>query len=569
MLSDELINQIAAGEIVERPAFALKEIVENSIDAEASTIDVFIKNGGKTKIVVQDNGFGMSKEDLEMSVQRHATSKLTGRNLLDIQSYGFRGEAIPSIAAVSDFKIESNGFGINVNFSEKSEVYPSNISSGTRVIVERLFDKTPARLKFLKSDNVELTACVSTIENFSLTKTCVNFAIRSDEKDLYVTRSNSVDVRASNIFGKDVFERSVDIHAEEETLKVQGFLFHPSDSRYSQSSQRIFINNRIVSDKIVSASIRNAYRDLIPSGRFAMALLFIEIDPFYVDVNVSPTKSDVRFRDTHGVQKFLTESIKENLRKFDRVAVSIDIDKILDFPRIQESPKIQTTDEIVKVAPIIKEYGAERHMPFPRPVPQMKPLTQEIIQDLPREEDSFFGEPIAQVFDSYIITKTRDGIMIIDQHAVHEKITQEQMIKKLNKENKQYLLKPVIIDIPEAFNKNLLENLNNLGFFIEQVQNSLIISAIPTILTHDESVDFIKHILENPAEECSTIDVIRNKIANIACHNSIRFGRKLSIQEMKAIIKDMEETQSIHQCNHHRPSFVMLSKEKLQKLFDR
>ncbi|MDR1391427.1 MAG: DNA mismatch repair endonuclease MutL [Holosporales bacterium] len=578
LLSDELINQIAAGEIVERPASALKEVVENAIDAEASIIDVFVQDGGKSKMVVQDDGLGLSKDDLSMAIQRHATSKLSNSNLFDIRSYGFRGEAIPSIAAISDFSIESNGFGLSVNFSEKSEIVPSQIENGTRVTIRDLFARIPARLKFLKSENTELTNCLTVMENFALTKPDVNFSLRNEEKNMLLFQNNSMDSRISTILGDSIFKQSVFFDEKDDSIRVFGYLFHPMDSSYSQQHQRIFVNNRFVKDKTISSSIRNAYKDLIPAGRFAIVVIFIEIDPFHIDINVSPTKSEIRFRDVASVRKFLTNAIRKNVSKFDRVIMDFKIPRISNFDDRINEKKVAIPQGVSGHDNELRNSPSEDDSMSLKKDFEEKVCEALISSDLSVIEFSksnhFFGEPIAQIFDSYILTRTEDGIMIIDQHAVHEKITQEKMIRNLKSDNKQFLLSPEIIELTNIeinVTKAILLPLEECGFSVDLIQSSLIISAIPSILNIEESIDFIKNVIsENDfTENLKTIDFIKHKIADKACHNSIRFGRKLSHDEMISLIEQMEETTTIHQCNHHRPSFVELSKNQLEKMFRR
>ena len=597
-LNDDLINQIAAGEIVERPASALKELVENSLDANAKTIEVFLQNGGRTKMVIQDDGEGIDSTDLHMAVQRHATSKLHDDNLFDIRSYGFRGEALPSIASVSCFSLESKGFGINVNFSEESDIFPSPISEGTRVSVQNLFGRTPARLKFLKSDTVELTACLNVIENIALIRPHVDFLLRTDEKQILAFNNGSIEERISKIFGSALLKKAVPFEEKGEHISVSGYLFHPLDNRYSQHFQRIFINGRVVKDKTVSLSLKNAYKELIPAGRFAVAVIFIEIDPFHLDANISPTKSEVRFRDSTSVQKFLTEAFRKNMHKFDKISNEFEMIRIAEkqadkngtppeklkihpghhpkhniasFPAIadklavtsRKSADFETTPARTEGALALAIETEDVH------VHAVEPL---LPQDVTHE--SVYGRPLAQVFNSYIITEVEDGILIIDQHAVHEKITQAKIISNLTKENKQYLLKPEIIEMnnsEQEVAKNILANLNECGFSAEIIQTSIMITAIPSILKIEEALQFIHDILaiDEFSQEIETLDVIRARIADKACHNSIRFGRKLSIEEMKEILKQMEETPSIHQCNHHRPSFFKISKAQLEKMMQR
>ncbi len=607
LLSDDLINQIAAGEVVEKPASALKELVENSIDAKAKNIEIFLQNGGKSKIVIQDDGEGIGKSDLSMAIRRHATSKLSDNNLFDIRSYGFRGEALPSIASVSAFTLESQGFGINVNFSDVSEIFPSQIEKGTRVTVQNLFEKIPARLKFLKSDTVELTACLNVIENIALIRPDVNFSLRTEVKQLLSFRDDSLEVRVSKILGADIFKRSIKFEEKGDHISVSGYLFHPLDNRYSQAFQKVFINERVVKDKTVSSALRNAYKDLIPSGRFAIAVVFIDIDPFHLDANISPTKSEVRFRDATSVQKFLTEAFRKNARRFDKVSNEIEIVRLAEqdmrqnivsksivepkfhkFSRASSSFASFSSSKLANILPnfATRDITKETQQPFEKPLTEGalaldvsldEVSYQEVSSEIPVPEVSqklVYGEPLAQVFNAYIITEVEDGIMIIDQHAVHEKITQDKIIKNLTSNNKQYLIKPEILEASSSELEvagSILDKLQDCGFVVEIVQNALVISAIPSVISPEEAKQFLHNILADNEiiNSIEVLDLMRKKIADKACHNSIRFGRKLSVDEMKAIVKQMEEVPSIHQCNHHRPSFVTISKKQLEKMFER
>lgn len=595
LLSDDLINQIAAGEIVEKPSSALKEVVENAIDAESKTIEIFIQNGGKTKIIVKDNGIGLSKEDLQMAIKRHATSKLSGNNLFDINSYGFRGEALPSIASVSNFSIESNSFGISVNFSEVSGIFPSQIASGTKVTIENLFDKTPARLKFLKSDTTELSSCLSVIEDFALTRPDISFSARNEERNLISFLDNTIESRIASVLGKESFSRAIHFEEKSDVISVSGYLFHPMDSKYSQGFQKIFINKRVVKDKIVSNSLKNAYKDLIPTGRFTMAVLFIDIDPFHIDVNVSPTKSEIRFRDNAFVQKFLTESFRKAVLKFDRVNLDFDVSKIIK-PEPSQQEQTSAPRSISKPQTELPKFAQDDFIPNKlsentswllkdtfkdkTDLPPIEsegnnleePKVNKIVEE--KTDSGFFGTPIIQLFDSYILTQIEDGIMIIDQHAVHEKITQDKMLKQITKENKQFLIKPEMLELsPSELSvmKEFLDELKECGFSVELIQKTLMVSAIPAIIDVNSAIEFIKNLIsgDDTKPSLDTVDFIKRKIADKACHNSIRFGRKLNYEEMQEIIRQMENTPSIHQCNHHRPSFVILKEEQLRKLFNR
>ena len=402
----------------------------------------------------------------------------------------------------------------------------------------------------------------------------------------------------SKIFGSALLKKAIPFEEKGEHIEVSGYLFHPLDNRYSQQFQRMFVNGRIVKDKTVSLSLRNAYKELIPAGRFAVAVIFIEIDPFHLDANISPTKSEVRFRDSASVQKFLTEAFRKNMHKFDKISNEFEIiriaekqarenDTTLEKPKFYQGyhPKFNVANfpKIANKSPVLSSSKADFSekvamtdgslalaiQPENVEIQQVEPL---LPQD--KRETSVYGEPLAQIFDSYIITEVEDGILIIDQHAVHEKITQTKIINNLTKENKQYLLKPEIIELnnsEQEVAKNILVNLNECGFSAEIIQKSIMITAIPSILKIEEALQFIHDILASDdfINDMETLDIIRKKIADKACHNSIRFGRKLSIEEMKEILKQMEETPSIHQCNHHRPSFFKISKSQLEKMMMR
>lgn len=577
LLSEQIVNQIAAGEIVERPCSALKEVVENAVDATAQNIHVFLKNGGKTKMVVEDDGEGLSSDDLPMCILRHATSKLSGMNLFEIQSYGFRGEALPSIASVSKFSIESNGLGISASFSEVSEVFPSKITNGTVVTIEDLFSRIPARLKFMKSDGNELSACISVIENFAIIHQYINFTVRSDDKYILSFQNDTLPERVARIFGGAIFERAIYFEEGDGTIRVKGYLFHPLDSKYSQEFQRVFVNGRIVKDKTVSVSIRNAYRDLVIPGRFAAALIYIEIDSFYVDVNVSPTKSEIRFRDTKYVQKVLTDSIRKNLQRFDRINHyhSQPSDVFANKEPVENQDIVidtRVTDYLVDASDLRLMDNANSilsKISFSPPIKSEPPNKFDAFNETGTEGE--FGNPICQIFDSYILAEKDESIILIDQHAVHEKIIQEKLLNGLETENKQYLLNPEIIELTRRQQEFILENEHNIlqcGFEIDLNHNLLLISAIPAIMDIQAAIQFITDITDS-SENLMPIDVMRYKIADIACHNSIRAGRKMSPCEMRALLKQMEETSSIHQCNHHRPSFIKITKKQIEKLFHR
>lgn len=889
ILSSEIINQIAAGEIIEKPASIIKELVENSIDAGSTNINIFIKNAGKTKIIIEDNGHGIGKDDLLLAIQRHATSKLPNSNLFNIESYGFRGEALPSIAAISEMQIESkvavetnssrsrdgntsqqynpndisiktcnsdrhndtqginvnknhlgtevskqvfilnensktgtnhlistfnnivnknSCYGIKISFSQVGDIYtvhspkifnyqmkknnhvkniiPNNSSftytptneivrcntahnelistnsSGTRIVITNLFGNQPVRLKFLKSDNVELANCLSVIDNFALVFPNITFNVRDDKKILCSFPCSSKMQRISQIIGEEIISRAIYINEENENIKLTGYLCHPVDSKYTITCQKIFINNRAVKDKMVSSAIKTAYKDLIPAGRYAMCVLFIQIKPFFIDINVSPTKSEIRFRDNQYVQSTLTKFMLNNITKFDQMALNPDIhlnisnqhknskdgahayehredksctyERRVDgnlaneqsecktrayeqrdgdtcaYERSEDAPwkhktniyrsalnqrlsnachsYIRNKQTLLNIEhhmqncqydkQLLEQHtqnyqadkqqyiNSDHHLLIKQDLPttiqerlnndstldsQTTNISQNISQQnvytimnnkqvLPQRQtesvtnnhgadyvnttnfskdteisdvpsckqtgnlsniieeksitniidihsigntndtsnDHIHDEldewiPIGQLKNTYIICKTNKDLIIIDQHAVHEKITMEKLKLEISEKNKQYVI-PIQLNINKQQILILNEIINQLiscGFEINIGNNNIEILSIPQILSIETAKRFLYDLLDSEEiiREHTTIDTIRLKIANIACHNSIRAGRQLSLDEMQAIINEMKNTFSIHQCNHHRPSFIKISGKILDNIFQR
>ena len=509
-----------------------------------------------------------------------------------------------------------------MNFSQENNIIKSNFESGTKITVSNLFDKLPVRLKFLKSDNVELSHCISVMENFALTHPTIEFCVRDDKKILCNFNEKSLEERISSIIGQDLFNRSIHVIEENDIIKLEGYLFHPMDSKYSQSSQRIFINNRAVKDKIVSSAVKNAYKDIIPVGRFALCVIFITINPFYLDVNVSPTKSEIRFRDSNYIQKFISDSIKKNLDKFDRVSLTVDNNKLgfnndgtyinnnnnFDYTTLKSNNndmklhditydnnhhyKDNNKDDIVKRQQTIGNFNANKEDINKKLDEGISKLYEDLnikpndnidifnesnkktITSYTTIDDNFFGEPMGQFLDTYIICKTQNELVIIDQHAVHEKIKMENIKSNLNKNNKQYLINPIKLELNNKqlfIAMTIISKLNEFGFIVNINEKILVVNAIPNILSDINVEQFFYDVLEDDfnINEIDIDDCIRIKIATSACHNSIRGGRKLSMQEMKETIQEMQKTFSIHQCNHNRPSFIKITVQQLDKIFER
>ncbi len=555
LLSSDIINQIAAGEVVEGPSAALKELIENSIDAYAKNIEIFIKSGGKSKIVVTDDGHGFdSVDDLKMSLVRHATSKLEGNNLFDITSYGFRGEAIPAIAAVSDFSIESISTKVTNNTVESSP-----INNGARVCVENIFKNIPVRMKFLKSDNSEKNKCINIVENFSITRHDIAFIMKEDNKTILNLPATSFAERIKNIYGDDIFKNALYFDENNEIARIYGFLFHPIHSNLSASAgQRLFVNNRIVKNKILPIAARTAYRNIVNSSRYPCVLLCIEVDPFYVDVNVSPTKSEVRFRDEIGMQNFVISVFEKYVQKFNSV--------ILDFPLQSSENKANTTYKNnlnythnikQQVRQIVGNSAMYRY--------NTESVAKNIIQE---STNTKFGRAVCQLFDTYVISCNDETgeVFVIDQHAVYEKIALNNLLAECKTNNIQFLTKPIKLTNSNKQN-NYFSIFEKFGFRFNT--ETMEVTAIPAYMQTDEALIFINDILNSDDNLLHSEQYIKSRLATIACHNSVRAGRKLSLFEMNDMLQQMENNDTIYQCNHNRPSFFKLSKNDLDKMFER
>ena len=603
ILPNNLVNQIAAGEVIERPASVVKELVENSIDAGATSIEVTLVDGGKSLIVVSDNGRGIDKDELPVAVERHATSKLPDDNLFNINFLGFRGEALPSISSVSRMTIVSrregaeNAWKIEVNGGEKSEIMPAAHPQGTRIEVRYLFYSAPARLKFLKTTPSETAQCVDILNRIALANPTISFYL-SDENRKKVTlnacQGELFDARLkrlADVMGREFSENSLLINAHRENLTITGYVSLPTLNKSNSLYQYLFVNNRPVRDKLLLGAIKGAYQDVLAHNRYPMAALYFDIDPAYVDVNVHPAKAEVRFYDNSLVRGLLVSAVRQALTLGDhRSANNLDLAGFVhdNIPGFGEN----------EVAVL------QEHKPGGGNVPAFRPLMSQPRRqtELPELERKVFSvkvdEPCpavsaagdsgevgplglakAQFHDTYIISQTEDSIVIIDQHASHERIVMENLKASLLAENKvatQILLIPEIVDLSLSEKTRLIEaaeELQKLGLSVEEFgSTAVIVREIPALLGDCDIKALIRDLAGEMAEwgkGFSLTDKLHTICATIACHGSVRAGRRLNIDEMNRLLRDMERTEHSGQCNHGRPTYVELKLKDIEKLFER
>ena len=591
-LDETVINKIAAGEVVERPASAVKELIENSIDAGCSDITIEVADGGKTLIRVIDDGLGMSDIDLPIALRRHATSKLPNDNLLNINSFGFRGEALPSLGAVGRLRIISHNEGngaheINVNGGKISDIKPAARTLGTTIELRDLFYATPARLKFLRSTKSELKAITDTVKGLSISTPNVAFTLidktgGKSRKILQVQKEKDVSLasiknRLSRVLGQDFSKNSISIDVTREDVNLTGYVCLPTYARASNAMQYFFVNSRQVRDKQLIGALRAAYSDFMPRDRFPAAAIYINCRPDFVDVNVHPGKSEVRFRDPQGIRSLIVTGIRQVIAIEGHRSSSTLSTAALGAMREQTHQMPSANNEQVTKNSKNMDYNGNKRF-FTRDV---EPAFQETWKPSARDfqtkdehanfieefESLPLGAPIAQFGENYIISQNEDGIVIIDQHAAHERLVYEKL-KEQVKDNKievQALLVPEILEFSEPEILVLMEykdNLSRYGLKINQFGiNSIAVQEIPAILNSENIKKLIFDILDE-LTDLENSDTLEKKInavlSRIACHGSIRSGRMLRTEEMNSLLREMENTPNSGQCNHGRPTHISI-----------
>ena len=614
VLPSNLVNQIAAGEVIERPASVIKELVENAIDAGASKIEVTLAGGGKNLIVVNDNGKGIGKDELSLAVERHATSKLPDNDLFNINFLGFRGEALPSIASVAKMTISSrqqgadSGWQISVNGGDKGEVKPAAVSLGTRIEVRDLFYTTPARLKFMKADASETAQCVDMLQRIALANPQISFYLESDGKKKVALNAcqgelfDSRQRRVADVMGGEFEENSVAISAGNDFCKISGFIGIPTYNKANSLSEFLFVNNRPVRDKLILGAIKGAYQDMMTSGRYPACAVFIEVEPMYVDVNVHPTKAEVRFYDNGAIRGLLVGSIRHALSLGGKKSAETGgLEHLLEHTLAEnELPqqiysnaerqadyvmRERTTEFTTTPFNNVKNYGGGHgrgsHSTMSIPALESK-FSVRVAEEPTAETIAEVGElglAKAQFHNTYIISQTEDSIVIIDQHAAHERITMEKMKQSMSKHEQvptQMLLLPEVVDLSLSEKENVLEyaeQLAQLGLRLEEFGTSaVLVREIPALLGDADVKKLVKDIAAEISEwggEYALSDKIHHICATIACHGSVRAGRSLNIEEMNHLLRDMEKTEHSGQCNHGRPTYVKIKLSDIEKLFER
>jgi DNA mismatch repair protein MutL len=587
-----LIDRIAAGEVIERPAAAVKELVENALDAGARRIDVALEAGGRSLIRVIDDGCGMSAADLELAVERHATSKIPDGDLTAIATLGFRGEALPSIAAVSRLEIRSRARGakeaflIRVEDGVKGAAQPCAQPEGTRIEARDLFAATPARLKFLKSERAESQAAGDVVRRLALANPETRFSFASETSASFEWPACGPDeegraARSRQALGAEFADNCLELSAEREGVRLAGFAGLPTHHRANALAQYFFVNGRAVRDKLLAGALRAAYADYLPRERHPVVALFLECDPREVDVNVHPAKSEVRFRDGGLVRGLIISALRAALEGALHRAATTGGDGAIaalrpnGFTAAPRRPLGGNWDwRGSPAAPAgFAEPAQQAFADFP-PAADVRAGRAEEGADLAAP----LGAARAQVHDSYVIAQTPDGIVIVDQHAAHERIVYERL-KRQRAENgvaRQILLSPLVVDCEADAAALLVERadqLKDLGLIVEGFgPGAVLVREAPALIDAADLKALIEDLASDLAAEDGALSLERrldHRLATIACHHSVRAGRRLRPEEMNALLREMERTPGAGQCNHGRPTYVELKLADIERLFGR
>ncbi|PPR80112.1 MAG: DNA mismatch repair protein MutL [Alphaproteobacteria bacterium MarineAlpha3_Bin5] len=593
-LPESLINRIAAGEVVERPASVVKELIENAIDADASEIVISIRNAGQNFISVTDNGHGMAREELSLAIQRHATSKLISNDLGLIDTLGFRGEALPSIGAVSRLKLTSGlkdykeAWQIEVEGGKILNTKLAALSNGTCVEVRDLFFATPARLKFLKSERTERSRIQDVINRLAMAYPRITFLLTDCGKkliDLKVSTNSLPNCRLSRlaaIMGKDFEKNSLPIDAEREGYQMTGYAGLPTLNRRNAAMQFLFVNGRPVRDKLILGATRGAYRDVLAQNRYPILVLFIDTPQRMVDINVHPAKSEVRFRDEGIVRGLIVSGLRHALAEAGHRSSTTVSNLALGsmqpgYPQhsshLPEKPFLSSVHDYQDN----KDFAQQKtilglNVPLQSNDVKYDETIEQSLQDYP------LGVARAQLHCTYIVAQTIDGVVIIDQHAAHERLVQEKIKESMGKGGvpTQGLLIPEVVELKSNARDSLLsreKELKNFGLAIEAFgQGAILVRETPAILG-ELNISGLIHDLADDLSELGESIALEERIgdvcATMACHSSVRAGRPLKSEEMNSLLRQMEKTPFSGQCSHGRPTYIELKLADIEKLFGR
>ena len=586
-LPETLVNRIAAGEVVERPASALKELVENSVDSGATRIAVVIEEGGLAKIEVTDDGCGMSPPDMALALERHATSKLPDEAIEQVATLGFRGEALPSIGSVARLTIESRPHGAAqgwrrvVDHGALVADEPAALPPGTRVRVEDLFGKVPARRKFLRSARSEYAACLDVVRRLAMARPDIGFSFEHGGRRIFAVQGGeSTAARVAQIVARELADNGVAVDFERDGLRLTGIAGLPTWNRGVADHQYLFVNGRPVKDRLLTGAVRGAYADMLARDRHAVLALFLTLPFDEVDVNVHPAKTEVRFRDHAGVRGFIVSGLRQALSTGDRRS-SQTPDKGA-MARWEREP-----------APAIRSIFAGQDWPTQTSVaeaqsswrPQGETLAApqgraEVAAELPAEAQEYpLGIARGQVANTYIVAETADGLVLVDQHAAHERIVLERLRAAGSGDAlaaSQALLLPEVVELDEPACDRLEEHAEHfarLGLAVERFgPNAMLVRAVPAALNGADAHALLRDLADDAAQHGASLlldERIEHVLATMACHGSVRAGRTLGVAEMNALLREMERTPRSGQCNHGRPTWVKLSMGDVEKLFGR
>ena len=588
-LPEGLVNRIAAGEVVERPAAAVKELVENAVDANAREIVVTLRDGGKTLISVADDGHGMTAEELPLAVTRHVTSKLEGDDLNEIRWLGFRGEALPAIGAVSRLTITSRKIGaeqawaLEVEAGVSRPVAPAAFGSGSLIKVRDLFFATPARLKFMKTSRAEAMAITDVVNQLAMARPNITFTLISDDRTRFhydAAQGKLMEARLdrlSEIMGGHFADNAIALETERDDVKLTGYASLPTLNRGNARLQFLFVNGRPVRDKLIFGALRAAYHDLLARDRHPLAALFIDLHPSSVDVNVHPAKTEVRFREPGNVRGLIVGALRHGLDAAGHRASTTVSQAALGAMR-REAPGTvfapTGAPNTAQQTPLgTPDIGQGALMPAEFPV---------AIKEETREGDVLDSFPLgaarAQLHETYVVAQTADGLVVVDQHAAHERLVYERMKRSLSEEGvaRQLLLIPEVVELDTGLAERLCarsEQLLELGLVLEPFgDGAVLVRETPALLGEADVLGLVQDLAEAMDDFSISLPLkerLEEVCSTMACHGSVRAGRRLNVDEMNTLLREMETTPRSGQCNHGRPTYVELKLADIERLFGR
>ncbi len=588
-LPPELINRIAAGEVVERPASALKELVENSLDAGANHVAVRLSAGGLQLIEVTDDGSGMAPDEMSLALERHATSKLPDEAIDRVTSFGFRGEALPSIASVSRLILESrvrgaDGWRIEIDHGQRIAEAPAALPPGTRIRVEQLFEKVPARRKFLRSPRAEYAACLDSVKRLAMARSDVAFTLDHDGRRILSLQPAEAPARVAELLSHELERHGVGIDCARDGMRLTGVISLPTFNRGMADQQFLFVNSRPVKDRLLVGALRGAYRDLIARDRHPIAALFLDVPLDEVDVNVHPAKTEVRFRDPSSVRGLIIGGLRR----------ALDEESQRSAAREQAAAPVMWTTSQSYDADLTRhsrESGdradGKTWAPAFAGVTNAVAEAQRLFDHAPAARAESASEPVptyplgvarGQVAATYIVAEAEDGLVIVDQHAAHERLVLERMraAREGGSVARQALLIPEVVELEEPDCDRLeaaVQELADMGLDLERFgPTAILVRSVPAALGKTNAAALLADLASEIAElggPMSLRDKLDHVAATIACHGSVRAGRVLSVAEMNALLREMEVTPRSGQCNHGRPTWVKLGHSEIEKLFGR